>query len=293
MHGAHGTHQVLGVRVLEHEPARPAPQGPPDVVVDVEGGHDEHAHLGVRRGDLLGGGQAVPAGHLHVHEDDLGAQGRDGQDGRGPVAGVPDDVDPARRREHRAEAGPDDRLVVDEHGHSVVILDSLLPQVHGDSPKLDLPDCEIIQADVRDPEAVGSAMEHIDVVYHLAAETGVGQSQYEIKRYVSTNTYGTSVVLEAAVMAKVGQVLIASSRAVYGEGQQRCSKCNQRFNTAGRQAADLDAGRWDLLCPECNGVVEPTPMHEDAATVPSSIYGITKLSRNSWHSVWAARMIYQ
>src|SRR5918996_185646 len=104
-----------------------------------------------------------------------------------------------------------------EDGHSLTVLDSFLPQVHGDKPQINLPNCEVIQADVRDAEVVTRAIARADVVYHLAAETGVGQSQYEIKRYVSTNTYGTSVVLEAAVMAKVGQVLIASSRAVYGE----------------------------------------------------------------------------
>src|SRR6059036_1069231 len=91
-------------------------------------------------------------------------------------------------------------------GHSVSVLDNLLPQVHGQKPNLDLSDCEVIPADVRDADAVAQAMDRVDVVYHLAAETGVGQSQYEIKRYVSANTYGTSVVLETAVTARVSQV---------------------------------------------------------------------------------------
>ena len=78
------------------------------------------------------------------------------------------------------------RLV--DSGHSVVVLDSLLSQVHGDSPQPDLPECEFIKADVRDAVAVARAMSGVDVVHHLAAETGVGQSQYEITRYVSSNT---------------------------------------------------------------------------------------------------------
>jgi dTDP-L-rhamnose 4-epimerase len=169
------------------------------------------------------------------------------------------------------------RLVGD--GHSVVVLDSLLPQVHGDAPQLDLPECEFIKADVRDADAVTHAMKGMDVVHHLAAETGVGQSQYEIRRYVSTNTYGTSVVLEAAVMAKASHVVIASSRAVYGEGQQHCSRCGQTFSSSGRKAIDMDAGRWNILCPQCKAPSDPTPMTEDTPTAPSSIYGITKLQQ--------------
>jgi len=165
-------------------------------------------------------------------------------------------------------------------GHSVIVLDNLLSQVHGEAPQLDLPDCEMIRGDICDPETVGPAMAGVDVVHHLAAETGVGQSQYEIKRYVSTNTYGTSVVLEAALAAGVGQVVIASSRAVYGEGQQYCPQCRQTFSSAGRNEVDMDAGRWDIYCPQCSGPVSPTPMKEDETSLaPSSIYGITKLQQ--------------
>src|SRR5919202_4185036 len=108
------------------------------------------------------------------------------------------------------------RLLQD--GHSVVILDNLLAQVHGDSPHPSVPlGCEPVWADVRDIRAVTQAMRGVEVVYHLAGVTGVGQSQYQIARYISSNTYGTAVVLEAAVAARVRQVVIASSRAVYGE----------------------------------------------------------------------------
>src|ERR1051326_2155151 len=100
-------------------------------------------------------------------------------------------------------------------GDEIVVLDNLLPQVHGDNPHLDLPDCETIWADVRDREALERAMKGVGVVTHFAAETGVGQSQYEIARYISVNTYGTALVLEAAAAAGVRQVVIASSRAVY------------------------------------------------------------------------------
>lgn len=166
-----------------------------------------------------------------------------------------------------------------QRGHSVTRLDSFLPQVHGDKPDISVSNCEIIRADVRDAAAVASAMTGVDVVHHLAAETGVGQSQYEIGRYVSTNTYGTSVVLEAAVAARVGQVVIASSRAVYGEGQHNCPSCGATVSAGERRAVDMDAGRWDILCPNCDGPMNALPMTEDTTAAPTSIYGITKLQQ--------------
>ena len=169
------------------------------------------------------------------------------------------------------------RLVQD--GHSVVVLDNLLPQVHGDGPPPELPGCETIWADVRNAEAVARAAEGVEVVYHLAAETGVGQSQYEIGRYVSTNTYGTAVVLEAAVAARVRQFVVASSRAVYGEGQHYCSHCDLTFSTEARDTEAMDAGVWDICCPRCGEPSVPRPMAEDTPPAPTSVYGITKLQQ--------------
>ncbi len=180
------------------------------------------------------------------------------------------------------------RLVQDNH--SVIVLDNLLPQVHGSSPKPDLPGCETIWADVRDAQAVNQAMRGVDVVYHLAAETGVGQSQYEISRYVSVNTHGTAVVLEAALAAGVQQVVIASSRAVYGEGLFQCSECGQTFMARGRRASDMDRGIWEITCPSCSQPARPLPTSEDNFPAPSSIYGLTKLHQEQLgYSLSAAR----
>jgi dTDP-L-rhamnose 4-epimerase len=166
-----------------------------------------------------------------------------------------------------------------EDGHSVVILDNLLAQVHGDNPKPPLSDCEFICADARDRDAMAQAMNQVDVVHHLAAETGVGQSQYEIARYVSINTYGIAVVLEAAIAARVRQVVIASSRAVYGEGQYRCLQCDKTFTASGRSSANMDAGIWNICCPLCSRPCVHVPMSESLPCAPTSIYGITKLQQ--------------
>ena len=174
------------------------------------------------------------------------------------------------------------RLV--EDGHAVVVLDAMIPQVHTihQDRELDVSaslGCEVRHADVRDADAVGRAMAGVEIVHHLAAETGVGQSQYEISRYVATNTLGTAVVLEAAVAAGVQQVIVASSRAVYGEGRWHCPRCGLSFTAHPRRPVDMSEGVWDVLCPSCAGAGEPVPMAEDHEGVPTSIYGITKLQQ--------------
>ncbi|MGI9119726.1 MAG: NAD-dependent epimerase/dehydratase family protein [Acidimicrobiales bacterium] len=170
-------------------------------------------------------------------------------------------------------------------GHEVVVLDSFLPQVHGNvRPSLR---CKTIWADIRDLDTLRGAMRDVNVVHHLAAETGVGQSQYEIARYVSVNTHGTSLVLQAACEADVRQVVIASSRAVYGEGRYRCPSCETLLPQMPRKPDDMAAGLYDILCPRCGtrAAVEPTP--EDADLAPTSIYGITKLQQEQLASTVA------
>lgn len=166
-----------------------------------------------------------------------------------------------------------------EKSHKVRILDSIIEQVHGGKiPKLNKK-AEFIKGDVRDIEAVSAAMRDIDIVYHLAAETGVGQSQYEIERYVATNTLGTAVVLQAAAAAKVKQFLITSSRAVYGEGLHRCETCSEEFVPVPRHQTNLDAGNWENLCKNCGEVSEAELMTETHPRKPTSIYGLTKLQQ--------------
>lgn len=163
-------------------------------------------------------------------------------------------------------------------GHEVVALDNLLQQVHGVDPLID-PAMNLVTADVCDVGAVMAAMEGVDVVHHLAAETGVGQSQYEVARYVRTNSYGTAVVLEAAVAARVAHVVIVSSRAVYGEGRHRCPSCGVGFVAGARRVVDMDSATWEVACPGCGGPGEAAPTAEHVAPAPTSIYGLTKLQQ--------------
>jgi dTDP-L-rhamnose 4-epimerase len=111
-------------------------------------------------------------------------------------------------------------------GHRVRALDNLSPQVHGaDGTRPDYLDeqVELIRGDVRDPDAVRRALKGIDVVYHLAAAVGVGQSMYEIAQYTAVNNLGTAVLLEALAAQPVARLVVASSMSLYGEGLYRAS----------------------------------------------------------------------
>ena len=98
-----------------------------------------------------------------------------------------------------------DALVAE--GNNVRVLDALVSQVHGENAQpvnLDS-SVEFIRADVCDRSVVDKALEGIEVVFHEAAEVGVGQSMYEIERYVRANDLGTAVLLEA-VLARQPQI---------------------------------------------------------------------------------------
>ena len=107
-------------------------------------------------------------------------------------------------------------------GHNVRVLDSLIEQVHGKAGAPELPhEVEFVRGDVRDGDAVASALDGIDSVIHLAAEVGVGQSMYEVERYTSTNDVGTAVLFERLIDHPVRRVVTASSMSIYGEGLYR------------------------------------------------------------------------
>jgi len=107
------------------------------------------------------------------------------------------------------------------HGYVVRVLDSLIPQVHGADrrrPAYLAPDVELVEGDVRDPAAVRRALHGVDVVYHLAARVGAGQSMYELAEYISVNTHGSAMLLEALIAQPVRRLIVASCMSIYGEG---------------------------------------------------------------------------
>lgn len=166
-------------------------------------------------------------------------------------------------------------------GRQVTVIDNFLPQVHGGNEHLpsDLaPHVRLIVGDVSDQSAMSSALQGADSVVHLAAETGTGQSMYEVTRYERTNLGGTAMLYELLTRNPrhtVERIVVASSRAIYGEGAYRCATDGVVYPSS-RSVEDKTAGKFDPLCPVCGEACEAIPTSESAPLQPSSFYGLTK-----------------
>lgn len=167
-------------------------------------------------------------------------------------------------------------------GYGVRVLDNFSPQVHGDNANLpgDLtPHVDLLRGDIRNPDQVIRAIDGADVVIHLAAETGTGQSIYEIDRYFSVNVQGTVTMLQLLQDHPSGKnvstLIVASSRAVYGEGSYTCSDHGLVYPES-RTSENLKSGNYEPLCPVCGKGVVLVPTDESAPFNPLSVYGLTK-----------------
>jgi dTDP-L-rhamnose 4-epimerase len=182
------------------------------------------------------------------------------------------------------------KLVVE--GYDVRILDNLSRQVHPD-PKESMarlhPAVEFVCGDIRDRSVLLAAMEGVEVVYHFAAETGVGQSMYEIERYSDVNIRGTAMLCDCIAQrpGSIKRIILASSRAVYGEGHYKCCSCGPVCPSA-RTPAQLETGRWNPVCPHCHGEISPIPCKETTPGMPVSIYGVTKKTQEELLSIISA-----
>lgn len=169
-------------------------------------------------------------------------------------------------------------LLIDQ-GHDVRVLDALVAQVHGSTPPKYLhPSAEFLEGDVCDAELVATALEDVDAVCHLGAEVGVGQSMYEIARYVRANSLGAAVVLEAVASRRdrIKRLVVASSMSIYGEGLYTCPSCQREVVPPLRPRTQLVARRWEVACPLCGGDLAPLPTPETKPLLPSSVYAVTK-----------------
>lgn len=164
-------------------------------------------------------------------------------------------------------------------GHQVRVYDSLDRQVHagGRVPSYLAENIEFVHGDVRDRERLKAAIEGIDVVYHQAAYVGVGQSMYEIRRYVDGNSVGGATLLDILANEKhdVKKVIVASSMSIYGEGAYRCSDCGD-VSPELRSREQMAAFDWELDCPKCGTKVEAIGTPESKPLQPTSIYAVTK-----------------
>ncbi|MBW4054704.1 MAG: NAD-dependent epimerase/dehydratase family protein [Proteobacteria bacterium] len=183
------------------------------------------------------------------------------------------------------------RLLRDEY--NVTLFDNLNPQIHGErtvDPEKKVAErilgntsysserLKVIIGDVRDESTFTRTLEGQDVVVHLAAETGTGQSMYEVERYEDVNLKGTAILLDYLVNNRNSQVrklVVASSRSIYGEGKYSCRNCGVVFPGI-RRPEKMKAGRFEPECPVCGDNCHSLPTDEMSAIHPSSFYGLTK-----------------
>jgi dTDP-L-rhamnose 4-epimerase len=162
-------------------------------------------------------------------------------------------------------------------GHTVRVFDNLTEQVHPDGRPSYLTEVELMQGDMRNIDALRRAVADIDVIYHLAAAVGVGQSMYEIARYMEVNTQGNANLLQVLLdnKLKFEKLIVASSMSIYGEGQYRCEE-HGNVAPPPRPTEQLKFKRWEVACPQCGRDLKPVATTEQKPLQCTSIYALGK-----------------
>jgi dTDP-L-rhamnose 4-epimerase len=164
-------------------------------------------------------------------------------------------------------------------GHSVRVLDALLPAAHRQRPDYLDPAAEWLHGDLRDAAVAARAVRGATAVCHQAAMVGMGVDLGDLPEYVGHNDYATAQLLRAlAASGFGGRLVLASSMVVYGEGRYACAE-HGVVAPAPRAPADLDAGRFEPRCPRCGRALAPRTVPEDAPLEPRSVYAATKLAQ--------------
>ncbi len=170
-------------------------------------------------------------------------------------------------------------------GYEVSVLDNLSPQIHGDAPKRTSPlylgikdKVRFIKGSVTSREDWLRALQGVDAVIHLAAETGTGQSMYEIEKYVRVNIGGTAILLDLLTNTRhrVKRVVVAESRAIYGEGRYWSDDLGGYVYPDERPDETMRHGDFEVKYPGCTKPLKLVGTTEDSAIHPNSVYGITK-----------------
>lgn len=164
-----------------------------------------------------------------------------------------------------------------QSGYHVRVLDSLIPQVHGERavrPHYLHKDAELIVGDIRDPDVLDEALTGVEAVYHFVALVGVGQSMYQISQYTSVNNVGTAALLDKLSKQPVNKLVVASSMSIYGEGLYR-SASGDIYSDACRTHQQLKAHDWEMTAPDGQAL---TPIATPESKSPSlaSIYALSK-----------------
>lgn len=170
-----------------------------------------------------------------------------------------------------------------EKGYQVTVLDNLSPQIHGENPietsplYLSIKDkVKFIHGTVTSKADWEEALKGQDAIVHYAAETGTGQSMYEVEKYVDVNINGTALMLNLLVNGSynVKKVVVASSRSIYGEGKYISKELGAVYPTQ-RDSIHMDQGDFEVKYPNSSALTL-VGTDEESKIHPSSVYGITK-----------------
>jgi len=172
-----------------------------------------------------------------------------------------------------------------KRGHEIRVLDILLEKVHGPNPSLTSPTyksllrypIEIIIGSILDKDSLRSAVLDVEAIYHLASETGTGESMYRSALYSSVNVVGTALLLDVLreKKSKVKKLILSSSRSVYGEGSYQCS-LHGIVTPPSRLESRLSKGDFGCYCPICDSEVDLIATKENAPFSSGSFYALTK-----------------
>jgi dTDP-L-rhamnose 4-epimerase len=171
-----------------------------------------------------------------------------------------------------------------DKGYNISVLDNLNPQIHGKNPSNTSPLFNAIKDKVRfehgsvtDRPLLESLIPNHNIIIHLAAETGTGQSMYEIERYNNTNIGGTAILMDILTNKpnQISKVVVASSRAIYGEGKYWSPEIGVVYPPQ-RKEEDLRNGIFEVSHPECVQLLQLMATDEESKIHPTSVYGITK-----------------
>src|SRR6267143_1365243 len=164
-----------------------------------------------------------------------------------------------------------------KEGFQVRVLDSLDPKVHPHGRPNDIPaGVDFIQGDVTDRVTLHAALQDVDIVSHQAAYQDY---MPDFSRFLHVNAVGTSLLYELIVQEKlkVKKIIVASSQAVYGEGQYTCPE-HGFFLPVPRSQEQLSRGKWELRCPQCDQQAKPCLLEETHLN-PFNQYAVSNLAQ--------------
>ncbi len=172
-------------------------------------------------------------------------------------------------------------------GYEVTVLDNLSEQVHGKDPEMESPlylslkeKVQFIKGDVTEHSSWQKAIGDNEIIVHLAAETGTGQSMYRVEHYTKVNIGGTAIMLDHLVNKdhQVKKVIVASSRAIYGEGKYFSPELGFVYPSS-RTPTEMDKGNFEVTYPGTKSPLRLEATDEESKIHPSSVYGITKYNQ--------------